>query len=315
MALAYRLDTCWLCGEPMNESKEHILPKAVTYDRSLQVVGFICKDCNNRTGTKWDAHLANACQLIFRGDQNYLLNLRQSGRSRLPTDFISFSGEVIEGSTDSQGNFHEKRSKPVETDLGDGYKSVSFQGAVGDNKLLEQLANIRKRFQGPTVVTAATELIYGIPSYEIQVSQDSIRKSLIKSYMALAYHVGIDPNVCDASIPYLRAETSECFLQEPPIFMLRERYVRYRHIVMTYSMNHFLMGGAHISGFPLESRRSMLEGELYVESLVPALISRRYDGPPIMKAYVVNVKDKGHSVLDIRDLLNDGSIKFNPRQP
>ena len=77
----------------------------------------------------------------------------------------------------------------------------------------------------------------------------------------------------------------------------------------------FLMGGAHISGFPLESNSRMLDGELYVESLVPALLSTRYAGPSTMKAYVVDVKDRGHQVQDIERLLNDGTLQFNPGQP
>ena len=320
MAPSYRLDTCWLCVEPMNESKEHVLPEAITYDNSLQFVGFICKECNNRTGTQWDADLANACQLVFRGDQNYLANLRKSGRTRIPTDFITFDGEIIEGTTDYEGNFREKRSRPVETEKDDGYISVFLQGSRDDKKFLEQMENVRKRFQGPKEEVIETETLYGVPSHEIQISKEKIRKSLIKSYMALAYHVGIDPNICGVSMPYLRGETSQVLLQEPPMFMFRERDVHYRHIVLIYSASiygggGFLMGGAHISGFPLESNSRMLDGELYVESLVPALLSTRYAGPSTMKAYVVDVKDRGHQVQDIECLLNDGTLQFNPGQP
>ena len=57
MALSHRLDTCWLCGEPMDESKEHVLPESITYGGSLRVSGFICTRCNNITGTEWDAAL------------------------------------------------------------------------------------------------------------------------------------------------------------------------------------------------------------------------------------------------------------------
>ena len=202
MAPAYRLDTCWLCDGPINESKEHILPEAITYGSSLQVVGFIFKECNNRTGTKWDSGLASACQPQFKYDHNYLANLRKAGRNRLLTDFMTSDGEVIEGTMDSEGNFREKRRKPVETEMGDGYVSVSLQGSEGDKKLLEQVESVRKRFDGPTSETIETELVHGVTSHEIEVSHSRIRKSLIKSYMALAYHVGIDPNTCDVSMPY-----------------------------------------------------------------------------------------------------------------
>ena len=310
------LDTCWLCDGPMNESKEHILPKAITYEGSLQVTGFICEDCNNRTGTEWDASLATTCQPKFRSDSNYPVHLRKSGPRRTPTDFITFDGEVIEGSTDFEGNFHERRRKPEETEEGDGYASVSLQGSMSDKKFLEQMENAKERFHGPTTEVLRTETVHGIPSYEISIQWDEISKTLIKSYMALAYRVGIDPNACDTSITYLRGETPTYTRQEPPIFLFREHDVRYRHVIVIYSMGRFLVGGAHISGLPLELYGGTnLDGGLHVESLVPALMSTRYDGPSVMKAYVVSVKDKQHRILDIRHLLGDGTMRFNPRQP
>lgn len=315
MGLSYRLDTCWLCKEPMNDSNEHVLPEAITYKRSLRVVGFMCNACNNRTGTQWDASITVACQPKFRADPNYLPHLRKSGPKRMPTEFITFDGEIIEGSTDYKGNFQEKRKKPRETDLGDGFASVVLEGSVCDKEFLKQIENQRKRFRGPTSETWKTAVVHGVPSHEIKISKSRISKSLIKSYMSLAYHVGIDPRICDISIPYLRGETAEYKLQEPPIFVFRECGVHYKHVILVYSMDHFLIGGAHISGLPLELYSSVLDGELYIESLVPALISTQYNGPPIMKAYVVDIKDKGHRVLDIRYLLSDSTVKFNQRQP
>ena len=139
-------------------------------------------------------------------------------------------------------------------------------------------------------------------------------KSLVKSYTGLAYSLGIDPNICDVSVPYLRGETA-LDLQEPPIFIFCEPDVRYKHIALVYSMSNLLLGAAHISGYPPELlTRFNFENQFYVESLVPALLSTRYEGPSVMKAYVVDVARKHHHVIDIRCLLGDGTVCFNPRQ-
>ena len=316
MVLSSRLETCWLCGKPMDESKEHVLPESITYRASLRVAGFMCKNCNNQTGTEWDAEIATVCRPRFKADPNYPDNLRESGPKYTPGEFITSDGEVIVGSKDYQGNFHEMPKKPREEDFGSGYKLVSIQGAVGDKRLYQQVGQQIKRFDHIVSVTSNEESVSGVFSQKITMSHGKIRKALMKSYMALAYYVGIDPNVCNASIPYLRGEANECTLQEPPIFLFGERAAQYNHITLLYSMGNFLLGGAHISGFPLELLMGgYLDKELHVESLVPALLSTQYDGPPIMKAYIVNIRDRQHSVLDIRCLLDNSTVKFNPRQP
>ena len=316
MVLSNRLETCWLCGKPMDESKEHVLPESITYEASLRVTGFICKNCNNQTGTEWDAEIAAVCRLKFKADSNYPANLRESGPKYTPGEFITSDGEVIAGNKDYQGDFHERPKKPREEDFGDGYKLVHLQGTAGDKRFHQQVENQIKGFDRIISVTASEESISGVFSQEIAICRGKIRKTLIKSYMALAYYVGIDPYGCNVSIPYLRGDTSESIFQEPPIFLFEEYATRYKHITLIYSMSNFLLGGAHISGFPLELLTGgYLDNELHIECLVPALLSTQYDGPPIMKAYMVNIRDRQHSVLDISCLLDDGTVKFNPRQP
>ena len=68
----------------MDDSKEHVLPESITYGSSLRVTGFICKKCNNQTGTEWDAEIAKACRPMFKADLNYPPNLRESGPRYTP---------------------------------------------------------------------------------------------------------------------------------------------------------------------------------------------------------------------------------------
>ena len=315
MALPECLETCWLCDGPMSKSIEHVLPESITYKSSLRVKGFICNGCNNKTGAEWDVALSDACRPRFRADSKYLPNLRRSGPKRTPAEFITDHGEIIAGRLDREGNFREKLAPPKEMDISDDHILVSIQGTSDDDDFQDQLDGVRERFNSVTTETSYHETVHGRASQIIEVSQGKVRKSLVKSYTGLAYSLGIDPNTCDVSVPYLRGETA-LLLQEPPIFIFCEPDVRYKHIAMVYSMSNLLLGTAHISGYPPELLTGFnLENQFYVESLVPALLSTRYDGPSVMKAYVVDVEHKQDHVIDIRCLLGDGTIRFNPRQP
>ena len=312
MVASHHLDTCWLCREPMDESQEHVLPASITYEASLRVSGFICTRCNNTTGTEWDAALASVCRPAFKADQQYPLHLRESGPRFTPAEFITYDGDVIVGTTDYEGNFRENPKKPEEVDCGDGYKLVSIQGAADDKRIYEQFEKQRGKFDSDAAEKLMEETVSGIVSYQVEINWGRIRRALVKSYLALAYHVGIDPLICHQAIPFLRNETG-VFIQDPPMFLINERAARYNHIIMIYGNKGFLARGAHISGFPLGiTKGQYLDKELHVESLVPALLSRQYDGPPVLKAYMVNVKDKKYSVLNARALLDDGTIRINP---
>ena len=319
MSLSDQPVSCWLCREPMDESKEHVLPESITYRASLQVSGFICTRCNNTTGTEWDAALAAVCRPAFRADQNYPSHLRETGPRFTPAEFITFDGDVVVGTVDRDGNFRPNPERPEVKDMGDGSKRVSVHGAADDRRIYEQMEIQQKRFNHIESGVRDEELVEGIPSQEITIDWRRIRKALVKSYMALAYHVGIDPFICNMAIPFLRNEAVSfqghemegVFVLESPRVMVHERAARYNHITLIYSAGECLFGGAHISGFPLGfTRGEYLNKELHVETMVPALLSTQYDGPPLMKAYMVNLGDRKHRVLDMRCLLANGTIKW-----
>ncbi|WP_175105887.1 HNH endonuclease [Pararobbsia alpina] len=56
---------CALCNQPFSivgNSGEHIVPNSIGGHRKVR--GFICKDCNSRTGDGWDAELWRQFQHI-----------------------------------------------------------------------------------------------------------------------------------------------------------------------------------------------------------------------------------------------------------
>ena len=54
---------CGICNELLtdeNDSKEHVIPNALGGRRVVR--GFLCRPCNNRAGSEWDAPLITALQ-------------------------------------------------------------------------------------------------------------------------------------------------------------------------------------------------------------------------------------------------------------
>ena len=292
--------TCWLCQGPMDESKEHILPEAITYRSSLQVSGFICTRCNNTTGSEWDSELAAACRPFFGRDGNYPSHLRESGPQYTPAEFITLGGDVFVGTMDREGHFRPNPKKPEVETLEDGVKLILVDGAADDKRIYEQA---RKQMEGTSEILSERRDVkqeWGATSQEITIDEGKIRKALVKSYMALAYHIGVDPSICDTAVPFLRDETDGIFELASPRVVFRERSVRYRHIIIIYSAEDHLFGCAYISGFLLNlTRGKVLDKELYLESLAPTLLSTQYVGPPLRKAYVVNLEDRKHEVKDV----------------
>ena len=50
---------CALCGEPFadgDDSREHIIPNAIGGRK--KIAGFLCRNCNSKTGKEWDSELA-----------------------------------------------------------------------------------------------------------------------------------------------------------------------------------------------------------------------------------------------------------------
>ena len=87
---------CWLCETLLtegNQSREHIIPAALGGKRT--VANFLCRRCNNSTGSKWDAALVGASK---------------------PMDFIASFGKWQEAETPhdydlgNRANRHETKS-------------------------------------------------------------------------------------------------------------------------------------------------------------------------------------------------------------
>ena len=83
--------TCWLCERAFIDSSmsdEHIMPNAIGGRTTVR--GFICRDCNNGAGERWDAALTS--QL------NFLALLFDISRQRgaVPSMRFTTTGKTVE---------------------------------------------------------------------------------------------------------------------------------------------------------------------------------------------------------------------------
>ena len=94
---------CWICETLLtegNRSREHIIPAALGGKRT--VANFLCRCCNNSTGSKWDAALVNVSK---------------------PMDFISSSREWQEAETPHDYDLGNRANRH-ETVIGDETRTM-----------------------------------------------------------------------------------------------------------------------------------------------------------------------------------------------
>ena len=87
------LSSCWLCGNELTKTREHIIPKSMGGKK--MVVGFICVDCNSRTGKDWDAAVHRFRSWPFHLDPNLHVNPQQ-GKTN-PCQYYRYRPERIFG--------------------------------------------------------------------------------------------------------------------------------------------------------------------------------------------------------------------------
>lgn len=70
-----RLEICWLCDNELTTTREHIIPESMGGKKT--VVGFICRDCNSKTGHNWDAAVIDFESWKFQLNPNLRINPRR----------------------------------------------------------------------------------------------------------------------------------------------------------------------------------------------------------------------------------------------
>lgn len=201
------------CGNRITEhtsTKEHIVPNAIGGRK--KVTGFICNNCNSRTGAIWDAELARQLNPL-----SLLLGIRRQ-RGEVPSQvFPTAGGSEVRLLSDGRRTI-AKPSHEITTD-GDNTRITIHARTMQELRGL--MNGMRRKYPSlgdisleDLMATAKVGAHYNPEwtKFDLEIGGAKAGRSLVKSAVALAYDAGIDPNGCDLALDYLLNEEAEpCF--------------------------------------------------------------------------------------------------------
>ena len=204
---------CCLCGDVLhtdNDTAEHIIPNAIGGRR--RVVGFICRDCNSRSGERWDAELARQLAPLC-----VLLGIKRQRGQVAPQTFRTSSGGGVRMNPD--GTMILPTLEPqVETEGSTTTVHIEASTRRGFRRMVQRLRRkypqLRNRELEELVSEAQDKSFYSSDLIEIPgtFGGPEAGRAVVKSALALVFDAGVDPKQCDLALDYLLHEGKEaCF--------------------------------------------------------------------------------------------------------
>ena len=204
---------CCLCGNVLtsdNDTAEHIIPNAIGGRR--KVVGFICRDCNSKSGERWDAELARQLAPL-----SLLLGITRQRGHVAPQTFRTSSGGGVRINPD--GKMVRPTVEPqVKTE---GSTTTVHIEASTRREFRRMVQGLRRKY--PQLFDRDLEELVSEAQDKSFYSSDLIEipglfggpeggRAVVKSALALVFDAGVDPKQCDLALDYLLHEGKEaCF--------------------------------------------------------------------------------------------------------
>ena len=207
------IQQCILCGRTLtsaNSGEEHILPNAIGGRKT--VTEFICRSCNNETGTNWDAELASQLQSL-----SLLLGIKRQQGEVKPKRFPTSSGGEVELHAD--GKMTPTKPSHEKTTAGNTIQlKIRARSTKEMRKLLrgwQRKYPVLKNRSMADLMSAVQARSYYSPDLigiSLGFGGEKAGKSLVKSAMALVCDAGIDPKAGDLALDYLTQDNAQpCF--------------------------------------------------------------------------------------------------------
>ena len=273
----------------MTDTKEHIIPASIGGTKSVR--GFICRNCNSKTGHDWDVAVTRFESWKF----HLLSDLKINPQQGKPTKGI-MPDTGMKVLIDSGVQIQLDRNAPVKTHLETG--EVLYQFSGDPSRVDELFASVNTLLQrkGKDPMTRdefdarINHSVIPQPVVKVKLQMDAPKyyRSLVKTAMAMAFSVGITPMVCENALRYLRDQT----MGEDGVVTLPETSLE--DSIDDWTCHHAVT----IFGFP-DSR--ILIGEvLYFGSVVGLVIlSNAYDGPTIIAGHAISLRTGEYVDADI----------------
>lgn len=192
---------CALCPNTLsakNRTKEHIIPNAIGGRK--KTTGFICNDCNNYLGERWDAELARQLNWF-----SLAVGISRE-RGEPPKQIV----QTIDGERYwllSDGSFTPEKSSYSEEDLG-GETRINLTAKTID-EAKQRLKGIARKHPKFDVQKALNELnvttnYLDSPLHvNLSLGGPDAGRSLVKTAFAFASECGIKHKQCEKALEYL----------------------------------------------------------------------------------------------------------------
>lgn len=283
------LGSCWLCDNELTLNKEHIIPKSMGGKKT--VVGFICTDCNSETGRDWDAAVHQFWSWPFHLDPTLTVNPQRRNRVR-----VRVAEAGLNAILEPFGQVRYGHNAPVKTQDEAGLETWRFTADSGRVDELFDAVNTFLQRRGKLPMTRAdfdSDVAHNIISQptvllELKLEIPEYFRSLVKTYMAMAFSIGVKPLDCDNAVPYLKDEAmDEEGVVTMPSFSLEGA-------IDDWSSYH----AVSIFGWP---RSRQLIGEVVYFGNVAGLVclSASYSGPKITAGHTINLKTREYVDTDL----------------
>lgn len=201
---------CLLCERNIStetDSREHIIPNSIGGRK--KVSGFLCADCNSKSGDNWESELAkqmNPLSLFFRINRE---------RGNAPSQkFKTISGEEWELNVDGSMNLPKPIFKKQQSDTGTKIH-ISARDMPEARKMLKGVSRKYPQLNKEELLKKAkVKSTYLQEPIEFKLSFGGLDagRSFVKTALALLSTTDANVSDCDHAIDFLKKEAAEpCF--------------------------------------------------------------------------------------------------------
>jgi len=196
------LSRCALCDDPLtatNDSSEHVILNAI--GGRLEIRGFICKPCNDRTGRTWDAALASQLNGLC-----LLFSVTRDRGAPPPMAISTTAGEKLVMRHEGGLTAAKPTFSRTETPQGVRFE-LSVRTMAEARKMLTGLKRKHPDIDVEGLIASAQvtrSYPEGALMQSFKVGGEDAGRSLVKSCLALAAEAGVSMASCGEALDYLR---------------------------------------------------------------------------------------------------------------
>lgn len=296
---------CALCGEPFDgrdDSREHIIPNAIGGRK--KITGFLCRDCNSRTGQEWDSELGRQLNPVSN-----MLGIKRERGSPPSMVVNTLDGRQLRHESDGRMRRHRVEITEEEID-GKIHLNISAPSVKELRKHLPGLVRRYPQLQGVDLMShavASREYAPGPIGIHLKFGGLMAGRSVVKSCTALAHVAGVRLDDLEQAREYLRGAQAPCF-----------GYYYERDVVVGRPTRTFFHC-VHVHG---NERTGQVVGyvEYYGYMRIVVLLSGTYRGAEFTETYAVDpvgstdlevsVKLPDFTLQDIQDIYDGKKVDY-----